>query len=208
MITLKDSKIINLTTKINGEGILNVRSESPIRRIVLTIPEVGVFSTEADGGNEAALAFHVENPRLWSVNAPNLYSFTVNVVTDAGEEESTGTFGIRELSTNGKEICLNGTPVYVRGYIRGTTAHDHQNNGNLTEEEFYRKNIRQAKKFGFNFVRFHSVVPAELFFKVADEEGLLGVYGIGADLNRQTDAGPWTAVTFEQMDPAGCCKEI
>lgn len=43
---------------------------------------------------------------------------------------------------------------------------------------------------------------------LADEEGLLGVYGIGADLNRQTDAGPWTAVTFEQMDPAGCCKEI
>lgn len=172
MFTLKDSKIINLTTKINGEGVLNVRSESPIRCITLTIPEVGVFSTEANG-KEASLSFKVENPRLWSINAPNLYSFTVSVETEDGVEEDSGTFGIRELSTNGKEICLNGTPVYVRGYIRGTTAHDHQNNGKLTEEEFYRKNIRQAKKFGFNFVRFHSVVPPELFFKVADEEGML-----------------------------------
>ena len=172
MITLKDSKIINLTTTINGEGILSVRSKSPISSIVLTIPEVGVFKTEG-GATEACLSFSIPNPRLWSVNAPNLYRYSVRVETTDGVEEAEGTFGIRELSTNGKEICLNGTPVYVRGYIRGTTAHDHQNNGKLTEEEFYRKNIRQAKKFGFNFVRFHSVVPCETFFKVADEEGML-----------------------------------
>ena len=172
MITLKDSKIINLTTKTNGEGILNVRSKSPVRHIDLTIEGEGAFSCDANA-QEVSLAFQVKNPRLWSVNSPNLYRYTVSVQTDEGVEEASDTFGIRELSTNGKEICLNGTPVYVRGYIRGTTAHDHQNNGKLTEEEFYRKNIRQAKKFGFNFVRFHSVVPAETFFKVADEEGML-----------------------------------
>jgi len=172
MITLKDSKIINLTTKINGEGILNVRSESLIRHITLTIDGVGTFAADVSG-KEVSMPFTVETPRLWSVNAPNLYTYTVTLEGESGRETASGTFGIRELSTNGKEICLNGTPVYVRGYIRGTTAHDHQNNGKLTEEEFYRKNIRQAKKFGFNFVRFHSVVPAEAFFKVADEEGML-----------------------------------
>ena len=172
MITLKDSTTITLVTKINGKGILNVRSESPIRHITLRIDGVGTFSGEANG-TEASLPFTVENPRLWSVNSPNLYTYTVTLDKENGVEEASGTFGIRELSTNGKEICLNGTPVYVRGYIRGTTAHDHQNNGKLSTEDFYRKNIRQAKKFGFNFVRFHSVVPDETFFKVADEEGML-----------------------------------
>ena len=172
MITLKDLTIITLVTKINGKGILNVRSESPIRHITLCIDGVGTFSGEANG-TEASLPFTVENPRLWSVNSPNLYTYTVTLDKENGVEEASGTFGIRELSTNGKEICLNGTPVYVRGYIRGTTAHDHQNNGKLSTEDFYRKNIRQAKKFGFNFVRFHSVVPDETFFKVADEEGVL-----------------------------------
>lgn len=151
---------------------MNVRSKSPIRRIHLKISGVGTFETTACACS-VSMPFKVEKPRLWSVNVPNLYTYSVVVETEDGVEEAEGTFGIRELSTNGKEICLNGTPVYVRGYIRGTTAHDHQNNGKLTEEAFYRKNIRQAKKFGFNFVRFHSVVPSETFFKVADEEGML-----------------------------------
>ena len=35
------------------------------------------------------------------------------------------------------------------------------------------KNIRQAKKFGFNLVRFHSTIPSDEFVEAADEEGLL-----------------------------------
>ena len=37
---------------------------------------------------------------------------------------------------------------------------------------------------------------------LADEEGLLGVCGFGADLRRRTDTGPWTEITFEQMEPS------
>ncbi len=125
-------------------------------------------------GTEETHAFVIENPYLWSVNVPNLYRYVLRVVyTDATDEQTEGTFGFRTLSTNGKEICVNNTPVYIRGYIRGTTAHDNRNNAKLSEEEFYRKNISAAKKYGFNYVRFHSVVPNETFFKVADELGML-----------------------------------
>ena len=37
------------------------------------------------------------------------------------------------------------------------------------EYEFYKKNIRMAKSYGFNTIRFHSVVPPEECFRAADE---------------------------------------
>lgn len=91
-----------------------------------------------------------------------------------GNEHASGNFGIRTIGADANRcICLNGKPVFLKGYVRGAAAHDHANNEGLSAEEFYRKNIRQAKRFGFNLVRFHSAVPDPVFLKVADEEGLL-----------------------------------
>ncbi|MBQ3493757.1 MAG: hypothetical protein IJA88_06585 [Clostridia bacterium] len=117
--------------------------------------------------------FQIENPTLWYIYDPALYDYDLSIENDNGSEKINGTFGIRELTTNGKNVCLNGRPIFVRGYIRGIKAHDHLNNCNLPIKEFYRKNILQAKKFGFNFVRFHSTIPSEEFFQMADELGIL-----------------------------------
>ncbi len=113
--------------------------------------------------------FQINNPKLWNINHPNLYKY--QIITD--DENVIDHFGIRKLSTTKKYICVNDKPVFVRGYIRGASAHDHNNNLNCSLEDFYRKNIKMAKSFGFNFVRFHSTIPDDLFFKVADEEGIL-----------------------------------
>lgn len=134
-------------------------------------------------GMTAAGEFIIENPIIWSYKSPNLYKYKATVIFDDETEIINGRFGFRTLSQNGKEICLNGTPVFVRGYIRGAKAHEHLNNTDLSEAEFYRKNIREAKKFGFNFVRFHSVVPDETYFNVADEEGIL----VHIELRQPTD---------------------
>lgn len=49
-----------------------------------------------------------------------------------GEEESLfDRFGFRTLSTDGKNVLLNGVPFYVRGYIRGAKAHEHSDNCKL-----------------------------------------------------------------------------
>ena len=83
-------------------------------------------------------------------------------------------FTVRNES--GREYRFNfkwDKPVFVRGYIRGAKAHDHANLLGLPLKEFYLKNLKEAKKFGFNFVRFHSVVPEEELFEAADEAGML-----------------------------------
>lgn len=115
----------------------------------------------------------IDNPKLWSISSPTLYSYILELKAKDQSEQISGKFGIRSLSAENKYILLNQTPIFIKGYIRGHKCHEHDNTCNLPEEEFYRKNIRQAKKFGFNFIRFHSTIPSETFFKVADEEGIL-----------------------------------
>lgn len=176
MITEKNSVIKIKTNNLKGRGEISIRAEEPIRWVVFTVEDKNKKSFRFTYENEAKEFlgdFSIPCPVLWRISNPYLYTYKMEITYAEGQEVVVGTFGFRTLTTNGKEVCLNGTPVFVRGYIRGTTAHDHANNGKLSAEEFYRKNILEAKKFGFNYVRFHSVVPDEAFFKVADELGML-----------------------------------
>lgn len=174
--------INNTTVKIyadeNGNGRVAVIAEKPVRKVVLDIS--ARFSDQQYrfefAGEEKTIVnrlFSIENAAAWSVAHPNLYDFCAEVIFADGKEVVKGNFGCRSISQNGKNVCLNGSPIFIRGYIRGATAHDHSNNCRLSKEEFYRKNIKAAKTYGFNLVRFHSVVPDEEFFKAADEEGML-----------------------------------
>jgi len=102
----------------------------------------------------------------WSPSSPVLY----DLKTGSGKVR----FGHSELRTvSNRDVLLNGTPVYLRGYIRGIVAHDHPNMTGGSLKEAALKNIRQAKKYGFNLVRFHSTVPTPEFVEAADELGLL-----------------------------------
>lgn len=102
----------------------------------------------------------------WSPASPVLYTLKAG--------ESRIRFGHSELRTvSNRDVLLNGSPCYLRGYIRGIIAHDHPNMTGGTLREAALKNIRQAKKYGFNLVRFHSTVPTPEFVEAADELGLL-----------------------------------
>lgn len=178
MITENKTVIKIITNSLDGNGVLSVVSAEEILKIQFNVhsPTDGQTKSFCFEGNGKHLesAFYVGEPVLWSTDTPNLYNFEITVFYEQGSECVSGKFGIRTISVDkNRYICLNGRPVFIKGYIRGATAHDHANLEGLAPEEFYRKNIREAKRFGFNLVRFHSVVPDEAFLKAADEEGLL-----------------------------------
>ena len=131
-------------------------------------------SVKMEGIADSAAISAVFDASPWSVENPVLYTFNAMVTYESGEtEEISDRFGFRWFETDEKYIYLNGFPFYMRAYIRGAAAHEHQNNCNLSEFEFYKKNIRMAKSYGFNTIRFHSVIPPEECFRAADEEGIL-----------------------------------
>ena len=101
----------------------------------------------------------------WTPDTPVLYVLE----TDAEKIR----FGYMELRPDGnRALLLNGSPVYMRGYIRGIVAHEHPNMTGGSLKDAAVKNIRQAKKYGFNLVRFHSTIPTPEFVEAADEEGM------------------------------------
>ena len=110
--------------------------------------------------------FDAKGLTFGSPDTPELYTFNA----DGIEPE---TFGLNELKTHGNSsVTVNGKPFIFRGYIRGIVAHDHPNLSGKSDYESYRYHISQAKKYGFNLVRFHSTIPSEDFVRAADELGL------------------------------------
>lgn len=165
------------SNNVDGDGKIEIICDDVVKKVKFNVKERKTsrnFAFIYEGsGRKVNGEFKISEPRIWTVANPALYDYTVEAETKSGIEKSSGSFGFRSISQNGRNVCLNGTPVFIKGYIRGAAAHDHANNCGLTKEEFYRKNIKNAKKYGFNLVRFHSVVPDDEFFKVAGEEGML-----------------------------------
>ena len=166
------------STNTHGYGKVFVESHKKIKAVGFEIIDRTNYrkkiSYDACGNEKFSGDFYIKNPILWSLTEPYLYIYRLDITYSDGEqEEHCGRFGFRKIGQNGKNITINDKPVYIRGYIRGAKAHEHANLLGLSLKDFYLKNLRQAKKFGFNYVRFHSVVPEEELFEAADEVGML-----------------------------------
>lgn len=114
----------------------------------------------------------IENFKPWNVDTPHLYTLKLFLTIDGKNVEASENFGMRKIHATTDGIYVNNKPFCARGYIRGRDAHDHPNFEALSLEEFYAKNIRKAKEYGFNLIRFHSRVPLEECFNVADRLGI------------------------------------
>lgn len=114
----------------------------------------------------------IPNVQLWSPEQPHLYEATITLWRgDEEHDRLDERFGMREVSTDGNVLLLNGKPLYLRGY--GDDNIEVLTGFPPASREVYRKRLRLARIFGFNAVRFHSMTPAEEFFHAADEVGLL-----------------------------------
>lgn len=95
-------------------------------------------------GCEADIA--VPNAKLWSENAPNLFTCKVTV----GDDEAVTTFGIRTISWDNKGFYINGKRTLLRG---GCVHHDNGILGTATYDEAEWRRVRILKDAGFNAIR-------------------------------------------------------
>ena len=153
-------------------GLVYLEADAPLSSPAIctldgkTAPAI-LLREESMSSNGHRYLFDASKLQHWSPESPVLYE----IQTADGLRER---FGVNEFRTlSNTTLLLNGTPCYLRGYIRGIVAHDHPNMTGGSLKEAAIKNIRQAKKYGFNLVRFHSTIPTPEFVEAADEEGLL-----------------------------------
>ncbi len=114
-------------------------------------------------------------PPAWDDYSPTIFDLAVSLACAAEETkflaEARTTFGLRELSTSGKQLRLNGNAIVLRGTVdNGTfplTGYDPM------DVQFWRERLRVYRDYGLNHVRFHSWCPPEAAFSAADELGML-----------------------------------
>ena len=112
--------------------------------------------------------------RAWDEFTPQIYRLGINLMDLADNthwlDSKTVTFGLREVSTSGTQITINGQKTFLRGTLECAvfpkTGHP------PTEVAEWKRLISVAKSCGLNLLRFHSYCPPEAAFQAADELGM------------------------------------
>jgi len=97
-------------------------------------------------------------------------SSTATPATAGFSDEARIPFGLRSLTTSGKQMMLNGRVIHLRGTV---------DNGSFplkgyppTDVPAWRTRFQTYKDYGFNHIRFHSWCPPDAAFTAADELGM------------------------------------
>lgn len=107
---------------------------------------------------------------LWSPQSPTLHDLEISwwengVPVDARTER----FGVRTISTRGRDILLNGEPITIRGVNRYDEFPDF---GPTVPTALIRQDLLRIKQMGANLVRTH-FPPSRKHLEILDEIGLL-----------------------------------
>lgn len=117
----------------------------------------------------------VDNPQLWDLDTPNLYTATVTLLRPDGSEADsyTSTFGFRTIEFSPEfGMKLNGKKVLLKGIA------NHHTLGALGAAAYPRaieKRIEMLKEFGFNHIRTSHNPYSEDFLNLCDKHGILVV---------------------------------
>ena len=110
--------------------------------------------------------------KYWTPDDPELYDLTIRLNDGQDDtDEIKSYFGMREISIKGRQILLNGKPLYQRLILdQGYWSDTH-----LTPpgENALKEDIDKIMRLGFNGVRKHMKVEDERFLYWADVKGLL-----------------------------------
>lgn len=176
---------IDLAATTAGAGVGSVTARARSLSDGATTDPVTVafdedYGERLDGRGLTGAGGHVDievplgpDARTWDEFAPHLYELVVEIVAavDGVEHRDTATtlFGLREISTDGPHLLVNGRKTFIRGTLESCvfplTGYP------PTDVESWRREIEVCRSYGLNLLRFHSWCPPEAAFRAADEVG-------------------------------------
>ncbi len=114
----------------------------------------------------------VFDPKLWDIDKPNMYTYSVSLYKDGKLLDSTSTrFGIRSIELKQNEgFFLNGRKVKFKGVC---LHHDLGPLGGAVNVSAMRRQIRIMQDMGANAIRTSHNMPALEFVKLCDEMGIM-----------------------------------
>ena len=165
-IALDKSTLNSKVRKISGTLLLSGK-EMP-KEVRVQIPELRIDQAVVVGADgKAGFTLDAKRLQLWSPASPKLYD--VRLV--AGSDTVCDQIGFRTIETRGKQILLNGEPVFLKGICLHDENPLRRTRANSVEDA--RLVIGWAKELGCNFLRLAHYPHQENIVRLADKEGIL-----------------------------------
>ena len=121
-------------------------------------------------GTGADVELDIPNAKLWSDEAPNLYTCRVTLREDGQVvDEVVETFGIRLIEWSPKGLFINGKETLLRG---GCVHHDNGILGAATYAKSEERRVRIMKAAGFNAIRSAHNPASRAMLNACDKYGM------------------------------------
>jgi beta-glucuronidase len=158
---------------------VSVKLNKPIKGRILTlkIPELKVslpLMTNDEGRDVLQVNVPAKKLQLWSPDNPKRYHVELLLVDPAGPVVSdivTDSIGFRTVEARGKQILLNGQPIFLKGIsIHEEKAHG---GGRANSTADAHELLSWAKELGCNFVRLAHYPHNEYAVREAERMGIM-----------------------------------
>ena len=179
LLTVADTYIddysLQLAKAVSGKKrILNfsLALNSPVagQTITLSIPELKIkkqFVTDNKGQVNATLYTPSSKLTLWSPDSPKLYKVEIA----RGEEHISDEIGFRTIETRGRQLLLNGKPIFLRGVCaHEETAYTSRRCNSAADADTL---LSWARELGCNFIRLAHYPHNEHAVREAERQGFL-----------------------------------
>lgn len=155
------------TKNAEVEGWVKLNSATAGETVTIEIPELKYKKSFPVTNGTAALNFKLPKVQLWSTDTPKLYSVVISSKSDRVEEK----IGFRTIEAHGKQVLLNGQPVFLRGISI------HEEIPQQVRRAYSEKDAAQllgwAKELNANMVRLAHYPHNQHTTRMADSLGLL-----------------------------------
>ena len=152
-------------------GRQKVKNLTAVMRIDGTTIDGSAKSIAVGDTTHILLKHHINNPKLWSAEKPNLYPFTIELMDAKGAviEHFDYHIGVKRVECVGEVFKINGKNVKLRGVNR----HDHHpRTGRYVDDATYEQDLRLMKQANINFLRTSHYPDCEYLYELCDRWGI------------------------------------
>lgn len=165
-LSLDKSTLNKKIKKINGSIIISGKRDK--NHVKITIPELKISKdVKVDEKGDCKFVIETNNLELWSPENPKLYE----VIIETENDEIKDKIGFRTIETKGKQILLNGKPVFLKGISLHDENPIRKDRANSTDDA--KLALGWAKELGCNFLRLAHYPHHEKIVRLADKMGFL-----------------------------------
>ncbi|MFT2008279.1 glycoside hydrolase family 2 TIM barrel-domain containing protein [Pontibacter sp. 13R65] len=164
--------VVSLNNKSKKAADIEVRAELRDKQGKTIADNRQKIQAKAGQEAEARLAFQVKNPKLWSVDDPNLYELHVaSYVNGKKTDNYVEKVGFRNFRFDAnKGFFLNDENIKLKGVC---FHHDAGALGAAVPEEVWVRRLKALKELGCNAIRMSHYPHQDYIYKLCDEMGFL-----------------------------------